>query len=64
MNKTNIKGYRRMLEAKRAELLSSHHDTEGIAFRESRIRWRRRVWRFSGTWQWMRLTARQPSFAR
>ena len=31
MNKTNIKGCRRMLEAKRAELLSSHHDTEGIA---------------------------------
>jgi DnaK suppressor protein len=31
MNKTNIKGCRRMLEAKRAELLSSHRDTEGIA---------------------------------
>ena len=30
MNKRNIKGYRRMLEAKRAELLSSHHDTQGI----------------------------------
>ena len=31
MNKTNIKGYRRMLEAKRRELLSSHRETEGIA---------------------------------
>jgi DnaK suppressor protein len=31
MNKTNIKGCRRMLEARRAELLSNHHDTEGIA---------------------------------
>jgi DnaK suppressor protein len=31
MNKTNIKGCRRMLEVKRAELLSSHHETEGIA---------------------------------
>ena len=31
MNKTNIKGCRRMLEAKRRELLSSHHETEGIA---------------------------------
>ena len=31
MNKTNIRDYRRMLEAKRAEILSSHHDTEGIA---------------------------------
>ncbi len=31
MNKTNIKGCRRMLEAKRGELLSSPHDTEGIA---------------------------------
>jgi DnaK suppressor protein len=31
MNKTNVKGYRRMLEAKRRELLSSYRDTEGIA---------------------------------
>jgi len=31
MNKTDIKGCRRMLEAKRRELLSSHHETEGIA---------------------------------
>ena len=31
MNKTNIKGCRRMLEAKRRELLSSHRETEGIA---------------------------------
>ena len=31
MNKTNIKGCRRMLEARRAELLSNPHDTEGIA---------------------------------
>ena len=31
MNKTNVKGYRRMLEVKRRELLSSHRDTEGIA---------------------------------
>ena len=31
MNKTNVEGYRRMLEAKRRELLSSHRDTEGIA---------------------------------
>ena len=31
MNKTNIKGCRRMLEARRAELLSNQHDTEGIA---------------------------------
>ena len=31
MNKTNITDCRRMLEARRAELLSSHHDTEGIA---------------------------------
>jgi DnaK suppressor protein len=31
MNKTNIKGYRRILEAKRRELLSIHHETEGIA---------------------------------
>jgi DnaK suppressor protein len=31
MNKTNIKECRRMLEVRRAELLSSHHDTEGIA---------------------------------
>jgi DnaK suppressor protein len=31
MNKTNIKDCRRMLEARRAELLSNHHDTEGIA---------------------------------
>jgi DnaK suppressor protein len=31
MNKTNIKGFRRTLEVKRAELLSSHHESEGIA---------------------------------
>jgi DnaK suppressor protein len=31
MNKTNIKGFRRMLEAKRRELLPSHRETEGIA---------------------------------
>ena len=31
MNRTNIKACRRMLEAKRRELLSSHHETEGIA---------------------------------
>jgi DnaK suppressor protein len=31
MNKTNVEGYRRMLEAKRRELLASHRDTEGIA---------------------------------
>jgi DnaK suppressor protein len=31
MNKTNIKGCRRVLEAKRAELLSSHPKTESIA---------------------------------
>ena len=30
MNKTNIKECRRMLEVTRAQLLSSHHDTEGI----------------------------------
>lgn len=30
MNKTNIKDCRRMLEVRRAELLSSRHDTEGI----------------------------------
>jgi RNA polymerase-binding transcription factor DksA len=31
MNKTNINGCRRILEAKRRELLSTHHETEGIA---------------------------------
>ena len=31
MNKTNIKSCRRMLEVKRAEILSSHRDIEGIA---------------------------------
>jgi len=31
MNKTHVKGYRRMLEAKRRELLSSYRDIEGIA---------------------------------
>ena len=31
MNKTNIEHCRRMLEAKRRELLSSRHETEGIA---------------------------------
>jgi DnaK suppressor protein len=31
MNKTNIKGCTRVLEAKRRELLSIHHETEGIA---------------------------------
>jgi DnaK suppressor protein len=31
MNKTNIKKCKRMLEVKRAQLLSSHHDTESIA---------------------------------
>jgi DnaK suppressor protein len=30
MNKTNIKECRRILEVTRAQLLSSHHDTEGI----------------------------------
>ena len=30
MSKTNIEACRRMLEAKRAELQSSHHDAEGI----------------------------------
>jgi RNA polymerase-binding protein DksA len=31
MNKTNLKGCRQMLEAKRRELLSSHHESEGLA---------------------------------
>jgi DnaK suppressor protein len=31
MNKTNLEGCRRMLEAKRAQILSTHHDTEAIA---------------------------------
>jgi DnaK suppressor protein len=31
MSKTNMKGCRRILEAKRRELLSTHHETEGLA---------------------------------
>jgi len=31
MNKTNINGCRRILEAKRRELLSTYHETEGLA---------------------------------
>ena len=40
MRKQEIEGCRRVLEAKKGELLSGRHKAEGITVRESPIQWK------------------------